>query len=76
LKYICSIGDASGFKVEIGHLRIPSTRNVALVGRTCNFGYDKEEEWCRIREQQKKLFEEAQFSKFEPKVRASSTHRG
>jgi ATP-dependent RNA helicase DHX57 len=66
-------------QVASEHLRIPSTRNIAILGRYENVPTDPEEvqKWKEeIEENQKKLLEAASYQKFEPKVRKSSSHRG
>ena len=42
--YVASLAAEVGFAVEKEVLRIPSTRNVAVIGRHCRFGGDSSEE--------------------------------
>eukprot|EP01127_Copromyxa_protea_P021760 TRINITY_DN7577_c0_g1_i2.p2 TRINITY_DN7577_c0_g1~~TRINITY_DN7577_c0_g1_i2.p2 ORF type:complete len:191 (-),score=56.30 TRINITY_DN7577_c0_g1_i2:41-613(-) len=79
LKYIEKIGEYSGFKVESESLRIPSTRNKAILGRYKEIPESEEEAKAweeKILSQQQQLLDESGYQKFEPKVRKSSSHRG
>jgi len=69
VQYIESIGTKSGFSVETEHLRIPSTRNIAQIGRYRNFDINDDNAYQKIQKQQEKLLKDAKFDKFVPKFR-------
>jgi len=68
LEYLSDIGTKLGFKVETENLRIPSTRNIAQVGRFRSRLYDKQKE--------EEILKIAKFKQFVPKFREESQHRG
>lgn len=68
------IGEVSGFKVEVEHLRIPSTRNVAHIGRTRTIDPKNPEEVARIAQQQLELLQKSGFVHFVPRFRDQSKH--
>jgi len=69
VKYIESIGTKSGFLVETEHLRIPSTRNIAQIGRYRDFDINDENAFQKIQKEQEKLLKDAKFLQFVPKFR-------
>lgn len=72
LHYVQQIGTKMGYKMEMENLRIPSTRNIALVG-SCKNVVQSEEEVKRLEEE---LLKKAKFKQFVPKFREDSKHRG
>jgi hypothetical protein len=74
LEYVKMIGEVSGFKVEVEHLRIPSTRNVAHIGRTRTIDPKNPEEVARIAQQQLELLQKSGFVHFVPRFRDQSKH--
>jgi len=68
IEYIKKIGIDCGYNVEVDSLRIPSTRNVALIAKTWNINIEEE----RIKNNIETLLNDSQYRKFVPKFR---THK-
>jgi hypothetical protein len=74
LEYIKMIGEISGYKVEVEHLRIPSTRNIAHIGRTRTIDPMNSGEVQRVAQQQLELLRKSGFVQFVPRFRNQSKH--
>jgi hypothetical protein len=74
LEYVKKIGELSGYKVEVEHLRIPSTRNIAHIGRTRTIDPTNPEHVERIAQQQRQLLQKSGFVQFVPRFRDQSKH--
>jgi len=69
LDYVKFIGSESGYNVEIESLRIPSTRNIGIIGRNWNIDLNDEEDLKKIKNNQKNLLSASGFQSFVPKIR-------
>lgn len=69
LEYIKKITEKCGYEVEVEHLRIPSTRNISIIGRIKTIDND-----AIIKENHEKLLSEAGYTNFEPRFRSQAKH--
>jgi len=74
LEYIKQLTLESGYKVEVEHLRIPSTRNIAIIGRTRTIDPANPEELEKIRHQQAECLIKAKYTKFAPRTAPPKVH--
>lgn len=74
MEYIKRIGQQSGYQVEVEHLRIPSTRNIALIGKTRLIDPHNSDDVARIQAQQAQLLSKANFTLFEPRTTPTKSH--
>lgn len=74
LEYIKTLTAHSGYKVDVEHLRIPSTRNIAIIGQTRTIDPTNPEEVQRIQQQQDECLKRAKYSKFSPRVAPPKVH--
>jgi len=72
LQYVAQIAAKVGYKVETESLRIPSTRNIAIVGRFKATNTDNSQASAVETE----ILQKAKFKEFLPKFREESQHRG
>ena len=74
LEYIKQLTVESGYKVEVEHLRIPSTRNISIIGRTRTIDPANPEDLERIRRQQAECLLKAKYTKFAPRTAPPKVH--
>lgn len=69
LEYVKEIAQACGYKAEVEPMRIPSTRNVSIVGRSRSIDVNDPDALAQITENQQQLLKKARFKAFEPRAR-------
>lgn len=74
LEYVKKLTAESGYKVEVEHLRIPSTRNISIVGRTRTIDPTNSEDVQKIKEQQEACLVKARFKQFAPRAAPPKNH--
>lgn len=74
LEYVKLLTAQSGYKVEVEHLRIPSTRNISIVGRTRTIDPTNSEDLQKIKEQQEACLVKARFKQFAPRAAPPKNH--
>jgi tRNASer (uridine44-2'-O)-methyltransferase len=74
LEYVKEITAACGYKVEVEPMRIPSTRNVSIVGRTRTIDVNNPDDLETIRKNQEELLKKQRFTSFQPRARDQKSH--
>lgn len=74
LEYVKILTAQSGYKVEVEHLRIPSTRNISIIGRTRTIDCDNLEEVQKIKDQQEACLVKARYKQFAPRQAPPKNH--
>jgi hypothetical protein len=74
LEYVKHLTQQSGYKVDVEHLRIPSTRNIAIVGQKRTIDPSKPEDLAMIEKQQAECLQKAKYSKFAPRTAPPKSH--
>lgn len=74
LRYVKEITAACGYKVEVEPMRIPSTRNVSVVGRVRTIDIADPAAVEQIAANQTALLKKAKFSSFQPRARDQKSH--
>eukprot|EP01122_Echinamoeba_exundans_P013332 TRINITY_DN5809_c0_g1_i2.p1 TRINITY_DN5809_c0_g1~~TRINITY_DN5809_c0_g1_i2.p1 ORF type:complete len:447 (-),score=88.88 TRINITY_DN5809_c0_g1_i2:1031-2371(-) len=74
LEYVKEIATACGYKVEVEPMRIPSTRNVSIVGRTRTIDVNNPADLETITRNQEELLKKARFTTFQPRARDQKSH--
>lgn len=74
LEYVKHITAQSGYKVEVEHLRIPSTRNISIIGRTRTIDPSDPEDVKKIKSQQDACLAKAKYKQFAPRQAPPKNH--
>lgn len=72
LEFIKTITSKMGYLPEVEHLRIPSTRNIAIVGRKRTV--DPITNSSQLEEARSELLKNSSFTCFEPRFRSQASH--
>ncbi|XP_049848876.1 probable tRNA (uracil-O(2)-)-methyltransferase, partial [Schistocerca gregaria] len=75
LLYIKKIATICGYDVEVEHLRIPSTRNIAIIGRRRSVDISDSSVVESIEIAQRQCLADANFTKFVPREKKSRKHK-
>lgn len=74
LEWVRELTAESGYKVETEHLRIPSTRNISIVGRTRTIDPTNPADLQRVIDQQAACLAKANYKQFAPRTAPPKVH--